>query len=462
MSKQLRVYREGAFDYQIAWEEDFSKLGEMVKNLQIAGDKICIVSDDCVASLYGDMVKEALTPAASQIDSFTFPSGEASKNLDTVKDLYAYLIENHYTRKDLLVALGGGVTGDLTGYAAATYLRGIDFIQIPTTLLAQVDSSIGGKTGVDFDQYKNMVGDLTGYAAATYLRGIDFIQIPTTLLAQVDSSIGGKTGVDFDQYKNMVGAFCQPRLVYMNLNTLKSLSEEQFANGMGEVLKTGLIRDGKFYEWTINHMSEIQERIYPVLVKMIKKCCEIKSAVVENDPTEQGERAILNLGHTVGHAIEKLKNFQLLHGQCVALGTIAAAYISFKREYLSLEEFYEIRDMNVGFDLPIFFNGLSTKDILQATKSDKKMVNGTIRFILLKKIGQACDMNVGFDLPIFFNGLSTKDILQATKSDKKMVNGTIRFILLKKIGQACIDTAVTDEELTEAINFINGDLIDGE
>ena len=228
MSKQLRVYREGAFDYQIAWEEDFSKLGEMVKNLQIAGDKICIVSDDCVASLYGDMVKEALTPAASQIDSFTFPSGEASKNLDTVKDLYAYLIENHYTRKDLLVALGGGVTGDLTGYAAATYLR-----------------------------------------------GIDFIQIPTTLLAQVDSSIGGKTGVDFDQYKNMVGAFCQPRLVYMNLNTLKSLSEEQFANGMGEVLKTGLIRDGKFYEWTINHMSEIQERIYPVLVKMIKKCCEI-------------------------------------------------------------------------------------------------------------------------------------------------------------------------------------------
>lgn len=368
MSKQLRVYREGAFDYQIAWEEDFSKLGEMVKNLQIAGDKICIVSDDCVASLYGDMVKEALTPAASQIDSFTFPSGEASKNLDTVKDLYAYLIENHYTRKDLLVALGGGVTGDLTGYAAATYLR-----------------------------------------------GIDFIQIPTTLLAQVDSSIGGKTGVDFDQYKNMVGAFCQPRLVYMNLNTLKSLSEEQFANGMGEVLKTGLIRDGKFYEWTINHMSEIQERIYPVLVKMIKKSCEIKSAVVENDPTEQGERAILNLGHTVGHAIEKLKNFQLLHGQCVALGTIAAAYISFKREYLSLEEFYEIRDMNVGFDLPIFFNGLSTKDILQATKSDKKMVNGTIR-----------------------------------------------FILLKKIGQACIDTAVTDEELTEAINFINGDLIDGE
>ena len=213
----------------------------------------------------------------------------------------------------------------------------------------------------------------------------------------------------------MVGAFHQPRLVYMNVNTLKTLPDDQFASGMGEVLKSGLIRDAAFYEWTINHISEIQERIYPVLVKMIKKCCEIKSQVVENDPTEKGERAILNLGHTIGHAVEKMMDFQLLHGQCVALGTIAAAYISFKREYLTLEEFYEIRDMNVGFDLPIFFHGAASEDILSATKSDKKMV------------------------------------------DHK-----IKFILLKKIGQAYVDTTVTDEEMLDAINFINGDLIDGE
>ena len=282
--------------------------------------------------------------------------------------MYEFLICGHYGRNDLLIALGGGV-----------------------------------------------VGDLTGFAAATYLRGIDFIQIPTTLLAQVDSSVGGKTGVDFNQYKNMVGAFHQPRLVYMNVNTLKTLPDDQFASGMGEVLKSGLIRDAAFYEWTINHMSEIQERIYPVLVKMIKKCCEIKSQVVENDPTEKGERAILNLGHTIGHAVEKMMDFRLLHGQCVALGTIAAAYISFKREYLTLEEFYEIRDMNVGFDLPIFFHGAASEDILSATKSDKKMV------------------------------------------DHK-----IKFILLKKIGQAYVDTTVTDEEMLDAINFINGDLIDGE
>lgn len=368
MSKQMRVHREGEFDYQIVWEEDFSRLAAEIKKLGTSSTKICIVADDCVSGLYAKQVREALLSLAGQVDLFTFPAGEEHKNLDTVRDLYTCLVQKKYGRKDLLVALGGGVTGDLTGFAAATYLR-----------------------------------------------GIDFIQIPTTLLAQVDSSVGGKTGVDFDGYKNMVGAFYQPRLVYMNLNTLKTLPDEQFASGMGEVLKSGLIRDSKFYEWTINHMSEIQERIYPVLVKMVRKCCEIKSAVVENDPTEQGERAVLNLGHTIGHAIEKQMNFRLFHGQCVALGTIAAAYISFKRDYLSLEEFYEIRDMNVGFDLPIFFKGISSEEVLQATKSDKKVVNGTVK-----------------------------------------------FILLKKIGQAYIDTTVTDEEMMEAINFINGDLIDGE
>lgn len=368
MAKQLRIHREGAFDYSIFWEENFLQLANTIKSLKWTGKKLCIVTDSNVAPLYAEEVKESVQTIAEQVDIFTFPAGEASKNLDTVKNLYTFLIEKQYGRKDMLLALGGGVTGDLTGFAAATYLR-----------------------------------------------GIDFIQVPTTLLAQVDSSVGGKTGVDFDQYKNMIGAFHHPRLVYMNMNTLKTLPDEEFASGMGEVLKSGLIRDGKFYEWTINHMSEIQERILPVLSKMIRKCCEIKSAVVENDPTEQGERAILNLGHTIGHAIEKLMNFQMHHGHCVALGTIAAAYISFQREYLSLEEFYEVRDMNVGFDLPIFFRGLKAEDILAATKSDKKMVNGQIK-----------------------------------------------FILLDKIGHAYIDTTVTDEEILNAINFINGELIDGE
>lgn len=234
-----------------------------------------------------------------------------------------------------------------------------------------------------------VVGDLAGYTAATYLRGIDFIQIPTTLLSQVDSSIGGKTGVDFDCYKNMVGAFHQPKMVYMNINTLKTLEDEQFFCGMGEILKHGLIRDADYYEWTIEHMSEIGERDLPVLKTMISASCEIKRAIVEKDPTEKGERALLNFGHTLGHAIEKLMDFRLLHGQCVALGTVAAAYISYKRGLLSAEEFFEIRDMNVGFDLPISFSGLDIEEIITVTKSDKKMEAGKIKFVLLKGIGHA-------------------------------------------------------------------------
>mgnify|MGYP000557940744 CR=1 FL=1 len=240
--KTLTVKREGTsteFSYEIVWDGSYERLAGCVENLKLPAKKACIVTDSTVSELYLEEVKNVLSPLFETVTAFVFPAGEASKNLDTVKDLYTHLIENHFERKDILFALGGGV-----------------------------------------------VGDLTGYAAATYLRGIDFIQLPTTLLAQVDSSVGGKTGVDFDQYKNMVGAFHHPRLVYMNMATLKSLNGEQFACGMGEVLKTGLIRDEKFYIWTINHMSEIEERIEPVLTKMIQKCCDIKRQVVENDPTE--------------------------------------------------------------------------------------------------------------------------------------------------------------------------------
>lgn len=366
--KQLTVKKEGLFDYKIVWEENFSQLPALLKDLEFSGRKACIVTDSNVEQLYLAEVSEACREIFSKVTSFVFPAGEAQKNLDTVKNLYTHLIEEHFDRRDLLIALGGGV-----------------------------------------------VGDLTGFAAATYLRGIDFIQIPTTLLAQVDSSIGGKTGVDFDQYKNMVGAFHHPRLVYMNMNTLKTLPDEQFSCGMGEVLKTALIRDESFYGWVIVHMTEINDRVYPVLVKMIQKCCDIKRKIVEADPDEKGERAVLNLGHTIGHAIEKLKDFQMLHGQCVALGTVAAAYISFKRGNLSTEEFYEIRDMNVGFDLPMYFDGLNPEEILAATKSDKKMENGAIK-----------------------------------------------FVLLDSMGHAVVDRTVTDEELLEAINFINGDLLNGE
>ena len=209
------------------------------------------------------------------------------------------------------------------------------------------------------------------------------------MLAQADSSIGGKTGVDFDSYKNMVGAFKMPRLVYMNLSVLKTLEERQFYSGFAEVMKSALIKDAPFYEWLIENMYEICERDLNTLEEMVIRTCSIKKMVVEKDPTEQGDRALLNLGHTIGHAIEKYKNFELYHGECVALGTVAAAYISWKKEMLSMEEFYEIRDMFVPFYLPISVENIDPQEILKLTKSDKKMEAGTIKIILLKKIGKA-------------------------------------------------------------------------
>ena len=234
-----------------------------------------------------------------------------------------------------------------------------------------------------------MVGDTTGFVAATYLRGVDFVQIPTTLLAQVDSSIGGKTGVDFDQYKNMVGAFYMPKLVYMNVSTLKTLDDRQYYSGMGEVLKHGLIKSASFYEWILDNIYEIHDRNLDILEDMVYKSCTYKKIVVEKDPTEKGERAILNFGHTIGHAIEKAKNFELMHGECVALGCIAAAYISWKRELLSKDEFYEIRDMFVPFNLPITIEDIDPEEIYNLTTSDKKMEGDKIKFILLKKVGKA-------------------------------------------------------------------------
>ena len=234
------------------------------------------------------------------------------------------------------------------------------------------------------------MGDLCGYGAATYLRGISFIQVPTTLLSQVDSSIGGKTGVDFDSYKNMVGAFHMPKLVYSNIASLKTLSEEQFSSGMGEIIKHGLIKDASYFEWLMEHASEIQNRDLTALSQMVLISNQIKRDVVEKDPTEQGERALLNLGHTLGHAIEKLSDFRLVHGHCVGLGCIAAMAISVKRGMIRSGELPRLLTVMKEFDMPVTVSGLSPENIVLTTRSDKKMDSGTVRFILLEQIGKAC------------------------------------------------------------------------
>ena len=342
MSRKINVLYQNKPCYDIYIEDSFGALADALEPFALTDRKVCIVTDSNVDPLYGAEVEDMIGAISGECVRYVFPAGEESKTLDTVKEIYKFLIGNHFNRKDLLIALGGGV-----------------------------------------------VGDLTGYTAATYLRGIEFIQIPTTLLSQADSSIGGKTGVDFDGYKNMVGAFYMPRLVYMNMATLQSLNDRQFYSGFAEVMKSALIKDGNFYEWLIDQMYEICERDVATLSEMVEQSCIIKKLVVEKDPLEKGDRALLNFGHTIGHAIEKYMNFTMTHGECVALGCVAAAFISWKKNWLSMEEYYEIRDMFVPFYLPISIDNLDIEKVLQLTKSDKKAENGYIKFILLKKVGKA-------------------------------------------------------------------------
>ena len=342
MSERLEVSVKNGNNYDIVYDRGFDTLKDELERLELTGKKACIVTDSIVEPLYAEHVKKVLEEAGNTVSVFVFKSGEENKNLDTIQDMYESFIQNKLERKDFLVALGGGVTGDMTGFAAATYLR-----------------------------------------------GIDFIQVPTTLLSMVDSSVGGKTGVDFRQYKNMVGAFNMPRLVYMNLDVLSTLDERQFYSGFAEAMKSALIKDARFYEWQLENMYEICDREPDILKELVYRSCEIKRFIVEKDPTEKGDRALLNLGHTIGHAIEKYKNFTMLHGECVALGCVAAAFISWKREMLSMEEYYEIRDMFVPFNLPISIEDVDVEEVLAYTKSDKKMENNQIKFILLKKIGKA-------------------------------------------------------------------------
>lgn len=361
MTKKIIVNYNEKPCYAIALEKDFQRLNEeLSKVFDLTNKRVCIVSDSNVYPLYGDEVTSILQPLAKEVINFVFEAGEGSKNLDTVSDLYEKLILSKFDRNDILIALGGGV-----------------------------------------------VGDLTGFAASTYLRGIDFVQVPTTLLSQVDSSIGGKTGVDFRAYKNMVGAFYQPKLVYMNISTLSTLTDRQFNCGLGEIIKHGIIKNYDYFNYLNENISQIKNRDIDVLIDMIYESCLIKKNVVENDPKEKGERALLNFGHTIGHAVEKLMNFELFHGECVAIGIIAAAYISYKYEKI--------------------------------TKDELNTIIETIR---------------SYDFPLDISKLDTNEIIAVTKNDKKMISGKIKFILINRIGNAYIDTTITDDDMAQAIEYI--------
>lgn len=339
--KLLPIQYNGVPCYSIELQTSFQGLSASMQALGMSGKRICMVADSNVNALYGEEIQQLLKKDDyAEVCRFVFPAGEENKTLNVITDLYEFLIQHQFDRSDVLLALGGGVTGDMTGYAAATYLR-----------------------------------------------GIRFVQVPTSLLAMVDSSIGGKTGVDFKGYKNMVGAFYMPALVYVNTSVLDSLEERQRASGMGEIIKHSLIRDRQYYTWLWEHANDVLSLQQNAVTEMIFRSQEIKKQVVENDPKEKGERAHLNFGHTIGHAIEKALDFSLLHGECVALGSVAAAYISFLHKNITKDELGSIEKIFALYGLPVRFKSLDNDVILDNCFHDKKKEGTVIRFVLLKNIG---------------------------------------------------------------------------
>ncbi len=309
----------------------------------LAQKRAAIVTNTTVAPLYLDALKRALDDAGVAGISIILPDGERYKNWETLNLIYDALLENRCERSTTLIALGGGV-----------------------------------------------IGDISGFAAATYLRGVPFIQIPTTLLSQVDSSVGGKTGINHPLGKNMIGAFYQPKLVLADTGTLNTLPDRELKAGIAEIIKYGLIRDIAFFEWLENNMAALLARDPDALGYAISRSCENKAIVVGRDERESGERALLNLGHTFGHAIENAMGYgNWLHGEAVAAGTILAARLSQKLGMLAAEDVGRITRIFEQAGLPTASPNIGIERYIQLMELDKKVEGGKMRFIVLDEIGKA-------------------------------------------------------------------------
>lgn len=309
----------------------------------LASKQVAIITNTTVAPLYLHTLQAGLEAAGVSVLPVILPDGEVYKNSATLNSIYDALLQQHMERKATVIALGGGV-----------------------------------------------IGDLAGYAAATYLRGVPFIQIPTTLLAQVDSSVGGKTGINHPLGKNMVGAFYQPKLVLADTDTLNTLPPRELSAGLAEIIKYGLIRDLAFFEWLEIHIEDLLAREPQALAYAIFRSCQNKADVVAADEHEAGQRALLNLGHTFGHAIEAGMGYgNCLHGEAVGTGMIMAADLSQRLGWLSQEEVARIRSLILRAKLPAIAPALGREKYLALMGLDKKVESGKLRFVLLKRIGDA-------------------------------------------------------------------------
>lgn len=307
----------------------------------VAGKKVCVITNPALADLYFEPLCSALGDRPVCVN---LPEGESHKTLSSIESIFDRLLQAKFNRSSILIALGGGV-----------------------------------------------VGDMTGFAAACYQRGIDFIQIPTTLLAQVDSSVGGKTGVNHPLGKNMIGAFYQPLAVFIDISTLHTLPEREFSAGLAEVIKYGLIYDAEFFDWLDANMQKLLAKDEEALAYAIERSCEIKAQVVAQDEREGGIRAILNLGHTFGHAIESGCGYgEYLHGEAVAIGMVMAIDLSVRLGQIDSSVLTRTKQLLVDAKLPITApKSLSVEQFLEIMAVDKKNIQGSIRLVLLKALGEA-------------------------------------------------------------------------
>jgi 3-dehydroquinate synthase len=318
-------------------------LGKFTAKLQLS-PRCAVITDTHVAPLYAKTALASLRSAGFDPFLITVPAGETSKNLKMVQTCCDQLAQHRLERKSFVVALGGGV-----------------------------------------------VGDLAGFVAAIHLRGMAFVQVPTTLLAQVDSSVGGKTGVNLAAGKNLVGAFHQPRLVLCDLQTLDSLPEREFRAGLAEVIKYGIIYDADFFARLERDLPRILQRNAKTLAEVVARCCEIKADVVSQDENETGLRAILNFGHTIGHAIENSAGYgKYLHGEAISIGQVAAAKISCELIGLPAAEAARIEEIfcRAGLPVAIKLSPPARKKLFAAMQLDKKVVGGEIKFVLAQRLGQ--------------------------------------------------------------------------
>ena len=330
----------GDRSYPIFVASDYSGMDKCLREAGISG-KLAVITDSNVDKHQWDLFRKELGTYEDGIFKYVIPAGETSKNLDTVKEIYRFLFDLRLDRNSTIAALGGGVTGDSAGFAAATFLRGINFVQVPTSLLAQADSSVGGKVGVDFE--------------------------------------GGK---------NMIGAFYQPKLVYANVGSLATLPERELKSGLAEVVKHGMIADAGFFSYLENNMDAVLRLDAETLKYVVMTNCSIKSGVVEKDEKESGLRAILNFGHTTGHAVESASDFKMLHGECVSVGIVAACKIA---QYLGMVDDSVLRRAEAvlkRIGLPVAVSGIDPEDIFNKMLHDKKIKNGSLTFVLPKKIGE--------------------------------------------------------------------------